>query len=115
MLQKELKNIRNQIKRTGNKIKDKIKSIDIELAKDNIAVEEQIAFRNNRHVIPIRSSKKNSVQGIVHDQSQSGQTYYIEPIEIVELNNKLAEIVLKEKEEIKKILKEKTNLLRANF
>ena len=112
---KELKNIRNQIKRTGNKIKDKIKSIASSLAKDNIAVEEQIAFRNNRHVIPIRSSKKNSVQGIVHDQSQSGQTYYIEPIEIVELNNKLAEIVLKEKEEIKKILKEKTNLLRANF
>ncbi len=112
---KELKNIRNQIKRVGNKIKDKIQSIASNLAKDNIAVEEQIAYRNNRHVIPIRSSKKKSVQGIVHDQSQSGQTYYIEPIEIVELNNKLAEIVLKEKEEIKKILKEKTNLLRENF
>ncbi len=112
---KELKNIRNQIKRTSNRIKDKIQSIASNLAKNNIAVEEQIAFRNNRHVVPIKSSKKNSVQGIIHDQSHSGQTFYIEPIEIVELNNKLAEIVSKEKEEIKRILKEKTSLLREHF
>ncbi|MEA1986799.1 MAG: endonuclease MutS2 [Candidatus Marinimicrobia bacterium] len=112
---KALKQIRKQIKIIDNRIKDKIQSLATNLAKDDIAVEEQVAFRNNRQVIPIKSSKKNSVKGIIHDQSQSGQTYYIEPIEIVEMNNKLAEKKLDEKVEIKRILKEKTNLLRENL
>ena len=63
-----------------------------------------ITMRGNRYCIPIKAEHKTQVNGMIHDQSATGSTYFIEPAAIVELNNRLRELELEEKEEIQKIL-----------
>ncbi len=68
-------------------------------------------LRDNRIVFQVRAEAKNKVQGIVHDISQSGQTYFIEPKQIVGLNNKIRELEISIEAEIKKIMKELSLLM----
>ncbi len=63
-----------------------------------------ITMRNNRYCIPVKAEYKGQVNGMVHDQSSTGSTFFIEPAAIVNLNNQLRELELEEKEEIQKIL-----------
>ena len=63
-------------------------------------------LRDNRIVFQVKAESKNKVQGIVHDISQSGQTYFIEPKQVVGLNNKLRELEISIESEIQKIIKE---------
>lgn len=63
-----------------------------------------ITMRNNRYCLPVKAEYKNTVHGMVHDQSKAGSTFFIEPEQIVEYNNKLQELDVAEKEEIEKIL-----------
>ncbi|MBR4581981.1 MAG: endonuclease MutS2 [Lachnospiraceae bacterium] len=63
-----------------------------------------ITMRNNRYCLPVKAEYKNTVHGMVHDQSKAGSTFFIEPAQIVEYNNKLQELDVAEKEEIEKIL-----------
>ena len=65
-----------------------------------------ISIRNDRYVIPIKSAYKNQVKGIIHDESSSGETVYIEPLIICEMNNKLQSLYEEEKREIEFILKQ---------
>lgn len=75
----------------------------------------EITLRNGRSVIPISSSNKRKLKGFVHDESSTGQTSYIEPEEIVELNNQVRELEIEEKREIIKILIEFTDFLRPQI
>lgn len=68
-------------------------------------------LRNDRYVIPINASSQSSIQGIVHDQSATGQTVFIEPLQFLGANNRLAQLRLSETEEIKRILTALTNML----
>lgn len=65
-----------------------------------------VTIRNDRYVVPVRSEYRNRVPGIVHDQSASGATVYVEPAFAVELNNQLRELELEEQAEIRRILRE---------
>lgn len=71
-----------------------------------------LAIRDGRLVIPISASQKRRIQGIVHDESATGKTSYIEPAPVVELNNAISELEAAERREIVRILKTLTNNLR---
>jgi DNA mismatch repair protein MutS2 len=68
-------------------------------------------IRSERYVVPIQASAQSRIQGIVHDQSATGQTVFIEPLEFLPVNNRLAQLRLSEKEEIKKVFQLLTNML----
>ncbi|HEU5381805.1 MAG TPA: endonuclease MutS2 [Ktedonobacteraceae bacterium] len=68
--------------------------------------EPLVTIRNDRYVIPVRSESRGAVRGIVHDQSASGATIFVEPMVVVDLNNKLRQLQIEERQEIERILRE---------
>ncbi len=72
----------------------------------------ELALRNGRQVIPINAAYKRKIKGFVHDQSATGQTVYLEPEEIFEINSELIELELEERREIIKVLKALTDTIR---
>lgn len=73
-----------------------------------------ITMRDGRYCLPVRADAKSNVAGMVHDQSSSGSTLFIEPMAVVNLNNELRELLLKEQEEINTILAELSNRVAEN-
>ncbi|NJN41224.1 MAG: endonuclease MutS2 [Flammeovirgaceae bacterium] len=71
-------------------------------------------LRNGRVVLPIKSEHKRKIKGFVHDESATGQTIFIEPSELLELNNEIRDIEIEERKEVVKILRSITNELRNN-
>lgn len=102
----KLKKIRKDIKIKNDLIRDKLNQI---INTSDKLMENIYTLRDGRYVVPVKSEFKNSFKGIVHDQSSSGQTVFIEPIFIVELNNDLKKLQIEEEQEIEKILIEFSN------
>lgn len=103
-----LKNIRRSIRVANDKIHSQLSSI---LNSSRSMLQENIiTMRNNRYCLPVRSEYKNQFPGMVHDQSATGSTFFIEPMSIVKLNNELMELAIKEQEEIEKILASLSNM-----
>jgi len=101
-----LKYIRKQMKLTEEKIKQRLEEI---INRSNIVVFLQDRFitkRNNRWVIPVRMDSKGQIPGVVHDVSRSGETAFIEPAEITAFSKKLEELLIEQRLEEIKILKE---------
>lgn len=71
-----------------------------------------VTVRNDRYVVPVLARYRNQFGGVVHDQSASGQTLYIEPGSVVELNNRLRQAQIEERQEVRKVLIELSNLVR---
>ncbi|MBM7658011.1 endonuclease MutS2 [Sporolactobacillus spathodeae] len=99
-----LRHIRGQIRTFDSRVKQKLENIVHSSGK--MLSEALITIRNDRQVIPVKQEYRGSFGGIVHDQSASGATLFIEPQSIVDLNNQLSEARAKERHEIERILRE---------
>jgi len=101
-----LAEIRNRKKRLEREVEKKVTQI-LQFAKREGLVSDdvELSFRNGRQVIPIPASNKRKIKGVIHDQSASGQTCFLEPIEAFELNNEIHELQMEEHLEIVRILK----------
>ena len=102
----ELRSIRRSIQSTEARIKEKLNHVVSE--RRNKLTDGIVTIRNERYVVPVRAEAKNTFGGTVHDQSSSGNTYFIEPKEVVDLNNKLQEYHVEERREIERILRSLT-------
>ncbi|WP_375686673.1 endonuclease MutS2 [Lentilactobacillus kefiri] len=109
----ELRSIRRTIVATQSNIRSKmgkfIKGSDAKYLSEPI-----ITVRDGRFVLPIKSEYKQRFGGIIHDQSASGQTLYVEPSNVVEMNNQLRRDQLAERAEVRRILGELTDLIRPH-
>ena len=106
---RELLRIRRGIVAKKDSIKNKLNGIlssHADFLQDVI-----VTLRDGRYVVPVKIENKSRVKGLVHDISGSGQTAYIEPMAVVEANNDLKELYIKENLEIEKILKELSELV----
>ena len=98
-----LKHIRRSITLTGDKIHSQLNSM-VNGSYRTYLQDAVVTMRDNRYCIPVKAEYKGQVAGMVHDQSSTGSTFFIEPAAIVNLNNQLKELALQEKAEIEAIL-----------
>jgi DNA mismatch repair protein MutS2 len=108
----QLKRIRAGTTQARKKIQHSLEAIL--RARGEPAGEDYITLRNDRFVIPVRASERRSVPGVVHGASSTGQTVFIEPLEAIDLNNRLVQLGEDEIAEIARILEELTQRLRAD-
>lgn len=109
----ELADIRHRLLRKQSGISKRMQTLLQQAQSEGWADKESaIAIRDGRMVIPVPSAYKRKINGIVHDESATGKTSYIEPAEIVETNNEIRELELEEKREINRILRQFADDLR---
>lgn len=99
-----LRNYRRQIRNAESKTREKLEAITRSTNTKKMLSDTVITLRNDRYVIPVKQEYRGSFGGMVHDQSSSGATVFIEPAAVVVINNQLREAKVKEKQEIEKIL-----------
>ncbi len=100
----ELMNIRRHLRGATERIKDRLNQMIRSAAFQKYLQDPIITVRNNRYVLPVRAEYRANVPGLVHDQSTSGATLFIEPMAAVEMGNELKQWELKEQQEIERIL-----------
>jgi len=102
----ELADIRRHIRLQGEKVRQTLNKIISSPTYAKILQEPIITIKNDRFVVPVKAEHKGSIEGLVHDISSSGATQFIEPMSVVNINNKLRELAAEEKQEIERILME---------
>ncbi len=107
-----LRRIRNLKRRTVNKVRSILDGIMRNSLYQKVIAEKLVTVRNNRYVIPLKEGFSKTLPGIVHDRSGSGLTYFVEPIQVVDLNNELTRLEKDEKREEERILREFSDRLR---
>ncbi|MBE3570497.1 MAG: endonuclease MutS2 [Bacillales bacterium] len=109
-----LREVRSQIRIHEGRIRERLESMIRSKNAQKMLSDAIVTIRNDRYVIPVKQKYRYHYGGIVHDQSASGQTLFIEPESIVQLNNQLKQLNLKEQEEIEKILRELSAKVQEN-
>ncbi|MGP4062523.1 endonuclease MutS2 [Halobacillus sp. H74] len=107
-----LRSIRSKIRTYESRVRDKMDAFTKSKAK--MLSDAIVTIRNERYVLPVKQEYRGSIGGIVHDQSSSGATLFIEPQTVVDLNNQLQESRVQEKNEVEKILKELSETIAEN-
>ena len=110
----KLASLRNTISKTRDRIKHDIQSILHDKDNQKYFQETIITQRNNRYVIPVKQEYRQYFNGLIHDRSATGQTLYIEPMRLVELNNDLQEALIGEEQEVLRIYKELSALIKQH-
>ncbi|GAA0434844.1 endonuclease MutS2 [Virgibacillus salarius] len=100
----KLRGIRSSIRTNESRVREKLDSYT--KTKSSMLSDTIITIRNDRYVLPVKQEYRGAIGGIVHDQSASGQTLFMEPKAVVDLNNQLQEAIMNEKQEIDRILRE---------
>lgn len=108
-----LSSIRKKIKSMHSNIRSTMESY-VKESKDYLSI-DTIASRNDRLVLPVKAGYKNEIGGLIHDQSSTGHTVYIEPQKVVLMNNELSHLKSLEREEIQKILYELSQKVKNNY
>jgi DNA mismatch repair protein MutS2 len=110
------------LKRLRREIRDRRRQLAAELERafqggdaDRLFTDRYVTLRHGRYVLPVRSEARGRVRGIVHDRSQSGQTLFIEPENVVDANNDLVQATREEEHETARILAELTAAVRARL
>lgn len=98
-----LRKLRFDIRGANQRLQDRLRTLVHDFGPS--LQEPIVTIRNDRYVIPVRAESRGAVRGIVHDQSASGATVFVEPLVVVELNNKLRQLQIEEHQEIERILR----------
>lgn len=102
----ELAAIRKRIIRQGQNIREQLDGMIKSKSTQKFLQDSLVTMRDGRYVLPVRSEHKNDVPGLVHDTSATGQTFFIEPMSVVEANNEIRILQAKEQAEIERITRE---------
>ncbi len=105
----ELFRVRKSIRSIEKEIMDRLENLLRRPDADKVFTDKIITLRNNRYVVPVKSSQLKKIFGIVHGTSSSGYTTYVEPQMVIQLNNKLTELKAQEDEEVRKVLRRITS------
>ncbi|KGP71362.1 endonuclease MutS2 [Pontibacillus yanchengensis] len=108
----QLRTIRSRIRTNESRVRDKLEGWT--KSKSKMLSDAIITIRNDRYVLPVKQEYRGAVGGIVHDQSSSGATLFVEPQAVVELNNQLQEAKVQEKHEVERILMELSERVAAD-
>ena len=106
-----LKNVRRQMALTNERIRSQMHSMINQSTTRTYLQDAVVTMRDGRYCLPVKAEYKSSVPGMVHDQSSTGSTIFIEPMAVVNMNNQLRELQLQEHEEIEKVLAHLSNLV----
>ncbi len=102
----ELASIRRRITRQGQNIRDQLDGMIKNKNTRSYLQDAVVTMRDGRYVVPVRSEHKNDVPGLVHDTSATGQTFFIEPMSVVEANNEIRVLKAREQAEIERVTRE---------
>jgi DNA mismatch repair protein MutS2 len=108
---KALRQIRRDIEAQRESLRQELDAL-LKRLPDQVVQDRLVTLRNGRYVIPIRENQRGRVEGIVHDQSASGATVFVEPLTTLERNNQIRQLELAERREIGRILRELTTQIR---
>src|SRR6185312_5409005 len=101
-----LRSIRQGLRIQEGRVREKLESYTRGRNASKMLSDSIVTIRNDRYVIPVKSEYRSHFGGVIHDMSSSGQTLFIEPDAVVQANNEISRLKVKEKEEIERILLE---------